>query len=168
MSLDALRDLLAAPLADSGVDLEDVEIAKAGRRHVVRVIVDTDGGVDLDTVADVSRTVSDLLDTPAAATLVPGPFTLEVTSPGVDRPLTSPRHWRRAKARLVAVTLSDGSTVTGRITGSDDTAATLDVDGAARTVPYADITRAVVQVEFGKLPVVDEAGVEDDDTAGGS
>ena len=78
------------------------------------------------------------------------PYTLEVTSPGVDRPLTQPRHWRRNAGRLVRVSCRDGSTVTGRIAGSDDEAASLDVDGTERRVAFADVAKAKVQVEFNR------------------
>jgi ribosome maturation factor RimP len=78
------------------------------------------------------------------------PYTLEVTSRGVDRPLTLPRHWRRNVDRLVKVTLTDGTALTGRITTCDDATATLDVDGAPRVLSYADVDRALVQVEFNR------------------
>ena len=108
-SAELVRTGLRGPLADMGVDLEDVEVVKAGRRHVVRVVVDRDGGVDLDLVASVSQRVSELLDAPPLSDQLPGPFVLEVTSPGVDRPLTEPRHWRRARGRLVQATMADGA-----------------------------------------------------------
>ncbi len=95
-----LLDLLAPVVAAAGYDLEDVTVTAAGRRSLVRVIVDADEGVDLDGVADVSRAVSNALDDGDAFA---GPFVLEVSSPGVDRPLTEPRHWRRARGRLVTV-----------------------------------------------------------------
>jgi ribosome maturation factor RimP len=129
----------------TGFDLEDVTVSPAGKRRVVRVVVDRDGGVDLDDVAEVARAVSDLLD--ADPDLLDGAYVLEVTSPGVDRPLTEPRHWRRAQGRLVTATLAD-ETVTGRVTASTDTDVTLDVDGTVRTLLQAEVTRAVVQVEF--------------------
>jgi ribosome maturation factor RimP len=129
----------------TGFDLEDVTVSPAGKRRVVRVVVDRDGGVDLDDVADVARAVSDLLDDNPE--LVDGAYTLEVTSPGVDRPLTQPRHWRRNQGRLVKVTIPD-ETLTGRITSSTDTEVTLDVDGTARTLLLAEVSKALVQVEF--------------------
>ena len=97
------RSALEQPLAELGVDVESVEVQKAGRRHVVRIVVDRDGGVDLDLVAEVSRRASELLDSPSLSDLLTGAFVLEVTSPGVDRPLTQPRHWRRAVGRLVVL-----------------------------------------------------------------
>lgn len=154
--MSALTAAVADVLADAGVDLEDLTVSAAGRRQVVRVIVDRDGGVDLDVVADVSKRVSELLERPEFAAQVPGPFVLEVTSPGVDRPLTEPRHWRRARGRLVEITRADGTSVTGRITGSDETAAIVDCDGALIEVPLADVTRAQVQVEFTRESAVAE------------
>lgn len=143
---------LRGPLADLGVDLEDLEIHRAGRRHVVRVVVDKDGGVDLDLVAEVSRLTSEVLDDPELAEQLPGAFVLEVTSPGVDRPLTEPRHWRRAAGRLVEATLGDGTTVTGRILPpSGDADVTIATEAGDRTVALADVSRAVVQVEFNRL-----------------
>lgn len=147
MSTAKLLQLLEPAVAATGFDLEDVTVSPAGKRRVVRVVVDRDGGVDLDDVADVARAVSDLLDD--NPDLVDGAYTLEVTSPGVDRPLTQPRHWRRNVGRLVKATLAD-ETVTGRITGSSDTEVTLDVDGTPRTLLQAEISKALVQVEFGR------------------
>ncbi len=81
----------------AGYDLEDLTVSRAGRRHVVRVLVDGDGGLDLDAVADVSRAVSARSTPPRrrGGEIVAGEYQLEVSSPGVDRPLTLPRHWRR-------------------------------------------------------------------------
>ena len=90
----ALLRLLEPVVAEAGFDLEDVLVTPAGKRRQVRVIVDGDGGVSLDDVAVVSQRVSAALDDSAA--MGSGPYVLEVTSPGVDRPLTQPRHWRRA------------------------------------------------------------------------
>jgi ribosome maturation factor RimP len=146
--MSALTTSVADVLAGMGVDLEDLSVSAAGRRQVVRVVVDRDGGVDLDLIAEISRQVSDLLDRPDLAALVPGPFVLEVTSPGVDRPLTQPRHWRRNVGRLVEVTSADGSVVVGRVLEADDVRAVLDSDGQAQDLPYASVGRAVVQVEF--------------------
>ena len=154
----AIGAAITQPLLAIGVDLESVSITKAGRRELVRVVVDRDGGVDLDTVAEVSRLVSDLLDGPELGAHLPGAFVLEATSPGVDRPLTQPRHWRRAIGRLVDVRLTDvrlnedvagGGSFIGRVQGvPDDTHAVLEVDGEQRSVAFADVRSAVVQVEF--------------------
>jgi ribosome maturation factor RimP len=143
---------LRGPLSDMDVDLEDVEVSKAGRRHVVRVVVDRDGGIDLDLVAEVSRLTSEILDSPEMAEQMPGAFVLEVTSPGVDRPLTEERHWRRAVGRLVETTLADGSVVVGRVlTAPTDGEVTISTEAGDRTVVIAEVTRAVVQVEFSRI-----------------
>jgi ribosome maturation factor RimP len=144
---ERLLALLRPVVTDAGYDLEDVTIAAAGRRSLVRVIVDADGGVDLDAVAEVSGAVSATLDD--AAGVLSGSYVLEVSSPGVDRPLTEPRHWRRATGRLVTTTL-DGAPVTGRITGVTDDGVTIDGRGEQRTVPWGALGRGRVQVEFGR------------------
>ena len=148
---DVLAAGLTSPLAAMGVDLEGVEVQKAGRRHVVRVIIDRDGGVDLDTVADVSRAVSDLLDAEPLAAVLSGPFVLEVTSPGVDRPLTLERHWRRATSRLVIVTMRDGTHVTGRVSGASAAELSLTVGDEALVLPWAEVDHGLVQIEFAKF-----------------
>jgi ribosome maturation factor RimP len=152
VSATRLAEVLAPVVATTGADLENVDVSKAGKRSVVRVVVDRDGGVSMDDVADVSRVVSDALDEldeadPSAL----GPsYVLEVTSPGVDRPLTAPRHWRRNVGRLVAVAMREGPNVVGRVSAADDDAVTLDVDGDERTVPLAVVVRGTVQVEFSR------------------
>jgi ribosome maturation factor RimP len=143
-----LAEALHPVLADSGFDLEDVMVSKAGSRSLVRVVVDRDGGVDLDGVADASRAVGNFLD--ADEDLVPGAYVLEVTSPGVDRPLTAPRHWRRNAGRLVAVTPREGKPFTGRILEADERAAVLDTDKGQQTVRLADVAKALIQVEFSR------------------
>jgi ribosome maturation factor RimP len=148
-----LLHLLGPVVSGAGYDLEDVAVTAAGRRSLVRVTVDADGGIDLDAVAVVSRLVSDALDADANAPGSPralaNSYVLEVSSPGVDRPLTEPRHWRRAVGRLVRVEVN-GSQVTGRIGSVDDSGVTLDVDGTARSVGFADLGRGKVQVEFNR------------------
>ena len=155
MSTSATRDRLAeqltGPIGALGLDLEAVDLTSAGKRRVLRVAIDKDGGVTMDDIADATREVSKLLDD----TDVMGQqaYTLEVSSPGVDRPLTLPRHWRRNTGRLVKVTFGEGEPVTGRITASDDEGAVLDVEGAVHRVEYAAVKRAKVQIEFKKETV---------------
>ena len=152
MSIDQTRDRLAGvitdPLAAVGLDVEAVELTPAGKRRMLRVAVDKDGGVTLDDIAEATKEVSRLLDD--SDVMGEQPYTLEVTSPGTDRPLTLPRHWRRNQDRLVKATLTDGGEVTGRILDSDESAATLDVDGDRREVAYADVAKALVQIEFNR------------------
>lgn len=131
------------------VDLEDVEITPVGRRSVVRVTVDRDGGIDLDLVAEISSAISGRLDN--APDLLSGAYVLEVSSPGVDRPLTEPRHWRRARTRLVTASLQDGSALTGRVLSADgDSAVVVDAMGDEHTVLFSDVHSALVQVEFNR------------------
>lgn len=155
---DAVRDQieqeLAAPLSALGLDVEAVELTPAGNRRILRIAVDGDEGVTLDDVADATKKVSQVLD--ASDVMGEQPYTLEVTSRGVDRPLTLPRHWRRNADRLVKVTTTDGQTMTGRIVGSSDDAATLDLDGSQRHLPYADVAKALVQVEFNRKTQSDD------------
>ena len=142
-----LLELLAPVVADTGYDLEDVTVTSAGRRSLVRVIVDADGGVDLDAVADVSRAVSDALDADAATPDFAGPYVLEVSSPGVDRPLTEPRHWRRAVGRLVQVQIGTAPSPAGSSTPatpasrSTSTAATREI-GAGRELGTRQASRS--------------------------
>ena len=159
-----LAGLIGPVVAAAGMDLESVRASVAGRRRLLRVVVDSDHGVSLDDAAEVSRDVSAALD----ATDVMGdmPYTLEVSSPGVDRPLTEPRHWRRAVRRLVRVKTGAG-TVQGRVLAADAAGVTLDIDGAEHRFGYGDLGAGAVQVEFGRLPDVelDElsgGGVDDD------
>ncbi len=143
---DRLTAVLAEPVGALGLDLEAVDLSKAGKRSVLRVAVDKDGGVDMDDIAEATKAVSDVLDD--SDLMGDGAFTLEVSSPGVDRPLTLPRHWRRNETRLVKVDLVDGDPVTGRIVAADESGATLDVGGSEQVVAYADVTRAKIQIEF--------------------
>lgn len=151
---DGLLDLLAPLVTSAGYDLEDVAVSSAGRRSLVRVIVDADGGIDLDAVATISRVVSDALDrdiedgTTLAHSLA-GSYVLEVSSPGVDRPLTEPRHWRRAAGRLVTAQ-TKGKTVTGRVVSVDDNGATFEIKGRQQWIAWSDLGRGKVQIEFNR------------------
>jgi ribosome maturation factor RimP len=160
---DELARLLEPVIHASGMDLETVRVSPAGRRRLLRLVVDADGGVGLDQIAEVSRELSARLDASGAMGEVP--YTLEVSSPGVDRPLTQPRHWRRAQGRLVSVSLApaDGNasssqtagarrtpTIEGRVLVAGETAVTLEVDGERLELDYAELGPGRVQVEFGR------------------
>jgi len=181
----AVQELLAGALDGSGVVLEEVSITPAGRRRVVRVVVDreldTTGDVtetvdslSLDEIAETTRTVSEVLDD--SDVLGEQPYTLEVTSPGVSRPLTAPRHFQRNVGRLVTLAVRDGAPVTGRITraGADDLTlaipAVKKAPGRDETFPYAVLDRAEVQVEFSRKddPIPAAAGPTDDADADAS
>ncbi|TDC59209.1 ribosome maturation factor RimP [Micromonospora sp. KC207] len=154
----------------AGYDLEDVSVSRAGRRHVVRVIVDADGGINLDAVADVSRAVSAALDAAeeAGGDILAGEYQLEVSSPGVDRPLTLPRHWRRNVGRLVKVTARAGDRqptgdrqVTGRVVEADDERVVLETDSGRVEFSHAELGPGRVQVEFHRLDEVADDELDD-------
>jgi len=142
-----IADVIGPVIAAAGMDLESVRVSAAGRRRLLRVVVDSDRGVSLDDAATISRKLSAALD----ATPVMGdfPYTLEVSSPGVDRPLTDPRHWRRAVGRLVQVTAEDAGSISGRVVAADADGVTLDVEGDRRRFGYTALGAGAVQVEFG-------------------
>ena len=144
-----LERLAEQCVAALGLDLEAVELSKAGKRRVLRVAVDADGGVPIESITEASRELSKALDT--SDVMGNQPYTLEVTSRGVDRPLTLPRHWRRNVGRLVVVRLVDGSRLRGRIAGMDDEdAVDVTVDGEPRRVPLADVDAAHIEAELTK------------------
>ena len=154
-SVDEARiaDVIRPVIAAAGMDLESVRVTAAGRRRLLRVVVDSDQGVSLDDAATISRELSAALDT--VAVMGDFPYTLEVSSPGVDRPLTDQRHWRRAVGRLVQVTVTDSGgarPVSGRVAAADADGVTLDVEGARRRFPYAVLGPGTIQVEFGRPP----------------
>ena len=153
MAMADTRDRLAAeltgPIGLLGLDLEAVDLTSAGKRRVLRVAIDKDGGVTMDDIADATREVSRVLDD--TDLMGRQAYTLEVSSPGVDRPLTLPRHWRRNTGRLVKVTFAEGGEqLTGRVTETDDDGAVLDVEGTERRLEYAEVKKAKVQIEFKK------------------
>ncbi len=145
---ERLRTVLVPRTTELGLDLEAVEASNLGRRRLLRLVVDKDGGVSLDDIADATRALSAAIDDSDA--MGERAYTLEVTSPGVDRPLTRPRHWRRNADRLVTVALRDGTRVTGRITRADDDTVVVAVDGSERTLAFADVAKATVQVELNR------------------
>lgn len=146
-------------VTDAGFELESLEDTRVGQRWLIRLIVDSDVGVGLDDIAAVSRAVSLVLD--QCDDLIAGPYTLEVTSPGVDRPLTQPRHWRRNRLRLVRVALVAGGELVGRIGDCNDEGVTLLVSGSLRRMRYAELHRAVVEVEFRQPPAAEIAALDE-------
>jgi ribosome maturation factor RimP len=163
---DQIRPAVEGPLSGLGLLVEDVAVTPVGKRRLVRIWIDRAVASDapetttatpplsLDEVADATRVVSEALDD----TDVMGEqaYTLEVTSPGVDRPLTEPRHFRRNVGRLVTLTPREGEPVTGRIVRAGEESvglelpATKKVPARSLDIAYADVSRAVVQVEFSR------------------
>ena len=148
-----VRAVIEPVIIRAGYDLEDMSLSRAGRRHLLRVLVDADGGIGLDDIAVVSREISQALDAAdeTEGEVLAGEYQLEVSSPGVDRPLTQPRHWRRNVGRLVAV-----NGLTGRVTAADDQGIVLD----DREIAYAGLGPGKVQIEFKRM---DEAQFEGDE-----
>lgn len=151
---ERVRDAIAPAVRAAGLFLEDVTVHPAGKRTLVRVTVDLEadrtGSLDLDQLAEVSRAVGAALD---ESDVVRGEHVLEVSSPGTDRPLSEPRHFARARGRLVAFVLTDGSQLTARVVAADDES--VEVEGG-RTIALADVARAKVEVELSRLDELDD------------
>ncbi|MET0763292.1 MAG: ribosome maturation factor RimP [Blastococcus sp.] len=174
---ERLAGWIAPVVGGAGYDLEDLVVTPAGRRSVVRVVVDRDQGVTLDDIAEVSRAVSEVLDQNDDG-MGRTPYVLEVTSPGVDRPLTEPRHWRRNVGRLVTVTVGPSGpadAVTGRVTAVEDAGVTIAVEAPGkpgakkrpptpRQIPWGELGAGRVQVEFGRADAVPDDAEHGDDT----
>jgi ribosome maturation factor RimP len=145
---DSLVRLLAPVVEAQGLDLEDVVVSQAGKRRQLRVVVDQDGGISLDTVAAVSTAVAAQLDDSDA--MGGSPYVLEVTSPGVDRPLTAPRHWRRNRTRLVKVATAEATALEGRLVEVDDDGIGVESDGVVTRLAWDRVASGRVQVEFNR------------------
>ena len=160
-----LAELIEPVTAAAGLDLESVRMSVAGKRRLLRIVVDGDHGVSLDDAADVSREISAMLD--GANALGEVPYTLEVSSPGVDRPLTEPRHWRRAVGRLVKVKVAGEGTVEGRILAADADGVTLDLATGERRLQLGELGAGAIQIEFGRIPdaELDQSEDADEDLA---
>jgi ribosome maturation factor RimP len=163
MNTADLEALVAPVAAAHSLEVDRLEVMTAGKRSVVRVFLDGDGpagrGPSLDEIAEATRSISAALD---AADITGGrPYTLEVSSRGVSRPLTEAKHFRRNTGRLVEFTLADGP-VTGRVQGVADDAVEVDVDGTSRRIPLAEVRRALVQVELNR-PVEGEDDEEEEE-----
>jgi ribosome maturation factor RimP len=151
---ERLRGLLEPLVAAEDLDLEEIEVSRAGRRGVLRVVVDSDEGVELDTCAELSRAISEKLD--ESDVMGEGEYVLEVSSPGADRPLSEYRHYVRAIGRLARLTLKDGGELVARILSVDDEGLDLEVPGlkgrkpTTRRVAFAEIAKARVELEFNR------------------
>jgi len=152
MSLhESLLEILTPVIEDAGFFLEQVQVTNPGSHRIVTCVVDGPKPLNLDEVTVVSRLISEILD---ESTLIDDSFTLEVTSPGVDRPLTLRRHWEKNLTRIITMVMSDGTTLTARLTELRDDDATFveNIKGRMKThtVVLADIKRANVEVEFNR------------------
>jgi len=158
-----LEPIVAEAVKTAGFDLDSFEVQQAGRRQLVKVVVDSDDGVGLDEVAEISRKVAAALD--ENEHVLASAYTLEVTSPGLDRPLSEPRHWRRARFRLVKITPAEGDAFVGRVGHAGVEAARVLVDGSIRDVRYREVEKAVVEIEF-KQPPAEDLKLLDADASG--
>ncbi|NVN54137.1 ribosome maturation factor RimP [Mycolicibacterium hippocampi] len=159
-------ELLEGEFARAGFDIEDVVIDASARPPRIAVVTDGDNGLDLDSVARLSRVASELLDGLDSAA-----YLLEVTSPGVERPLTTDKHFRRARGRKVEMTLADGETLTGRLGEATGSTVRLVLragargEFAVRDIDLDTVVKTVVQVEFSppdprELELAGQAGKE--------
>jgi ribosome maturation factor RimP len=158
-----LRRIIEPVVTDSGYYLEDLRLSRVGRRYIVRLTVDRDAGLDLDAVATLSGRVSTALDSAEQreGEVLPGEYELEVSSPGVDRPLTLPRHWHRNLGRLVSVR-AEGRQLTGRVRSADDDGVVLELDGAEERLPYSSLGPGRVQLEFSHAEGADDRDLPED------
>ncbi|MFE0044752.1 ribosome maturation factor RimP [Streptomyces albireticuli] len=167
---ERLRELLAPLVSARELDLEEVDVTTAGKRRVLRIVVDSDAGVELDECAEVSRAVSEKLDETDA--MGGAPYVLEVTSPGADRPLTEHRHYVRATGRLLKAQLTEGGELVARIVAVDDEGLDLEVPGVkgrkptARRLSFGEIAKARVEIEFNRKSVekAEKAADESDES----
>ncbi len=151
-------------LTACALELETVEVIPAGKRRLLRIVVDGDGpegrGPTLDEIAEATKAISTALDgSPAVGN---APYTLEVSSRGISRPLELPRHWRRNRGRLVQLSTRGGEQLSGRIERADDDGVDLDVSGQQRRIGFADVAKALVQIEFNR-PSTSEDEVDEID-----
>ncbi|MFG2562542.1 ribosome maturation factor RimP [Streptomyces sp. NPDC048496] len=151
---ERLRGLLEPLVSAKQLDLEEIEVSRAGRRRVLRIVVDSDEGVELDACAELSRAISEKLDETDA--MGEDEYVLEVSSPGADRPLTEHRHYVRATGRLAKLQLHEGGELVARIVAVDDEGLDLEVPGVkgrkptSRRVPFDGIAKARVEIEFNR------------------
>ncbi len=152
MKENAIASVVTPVVEGLGLEVDRIETMRAGKRVLLRISLDGDGpqgrGPSLDEIAEATRAVSAALDASAASGNAP--YTLEVSSRGVSRPLAEAKHYRRNIGRLVALTLAGGEKTTGRIVASSPDEVEIDIDGASRTVALSDISKAVVQVELNR------------------
>ncbi|MGW1050441.1 ribosome maturation factor RimP [Streptomyces sp. NPDC001118] len=151
---ERLRELLEPLVTSQGLDLEEIAVDSVGRKRVLRVVVDSDTGADLDAIADVSRALSAKLDETNA--MGDAAYDLEVGTPGAERLLTEQRHFVRATDRLVKFQLTEGGELVARILTVDDEGLDVEVPGVkgrkatARRLGFPEIAKARVQVEFNR------------------
>jgi ribosome maturation factor RimP len=147
--VDRVRDLVAPIVAEAGVELYDIE----HNGSILRILVDDHGGVAVGAIQQISRAVSRLLD---EVDPVPGHYTLEVSSPGLERPLRTEAHYRSAIGADVKIKLGPQVEGDRRLAGTlrsvDPHGFELEIDGGSRRVAFADVTKARTVFEWGPTP----------------
>jgi ribosome maturation factor RimP len=144
--VDRLWDSIEEFLAEERVELDDLELS--GR--TLRVVVDAEGGIDLDHITDVSRGVARLLD--ENEDLVPDSYNLEVTSPGLERKLRRPRHYQKAVGRPIRVRTTGGETVRGDVTEVDDEGFVVSADSGQIRIAFSEVAKARTVFELPSNP----------------
>ncbi len=171
VDVTSVTKVVQPAVIQTGYELEELGVKAVGRRYQVKVVIDGDGGLGLDAIAEVSRAISRALDDAeeSGRELFPGEYQLEVSSPGVDRPLTKPQHWRRNVGRLIKVKVAE-KTLTGRLTAANDQGITLEVSGIAHRLGFTGLGPGRVQIEFSRLEEISDSEMtefsdesEDDD-----
>ncbi|MFG2887189.1 ribosome maturation factor RimP [Streptomyces sp. NPDC048297] len=166
---ERLRELLEPLVTSQGLDLEEIAVDAVGRKRVLRVVVDSDTGADLDAIADVSRALSAKLDETNA--MGDAAYDLEVGTPGAERALTEHRHFARAVDRLVKFQLTEGGELVARILDVDDEGLDLEVPGVkgrkatSRRLGFPEIAKARVQVEFNRKDTKDTKDMKEEEEA---
>lgn len=145
---EKLNALIEEACKGAGVSLVECDMFQAGKRKTLRIYIDKPEGVTIDDCSSVSHALSDALD--VESDLIAGAYTLEVSSPGLDRPLKSVADFIRNKGRFIRVTRASGKPVTGKLLEADENSLTLTVKGNAGnvTIPRADVLVAKVDVQI--------------------
>jgi ribosome maturation factor RimP len=156
-NVDSIVQAVAPVVSALGIDLYDIEITGAGRARVVRVLIDQAGGIDLEAIAAATEAISPVLDSPPVDTMLTGPYALEVSSPGLERPLRTAAHFTRAAGETISVKLRAGETPARRVRGvvhdPGDTGFDLVLeDGSSERIEYGDIAQARTVFEWGPQP----------------
>jgi ribosome maturation factor RimP len=156
VDVDTIVRVLAPAVTDLGLGLYDVDVTGSGRARILRVMVDREGGVDLEAIAAATQAVSPLLDAPPLDAVISGPYALEVSSPGLERPLRTPAHFAGAVGETVSIKIRAGDEhgarrVRGVVTAADDTGFELTLDDATvQRVEYGSVTQAHTVFEWGE------------------
>jgi len=147
--IDRVRELIAPVVADVGAELYDIEF----NGGVLRILVDQEGGIDMGSIKTISRSSGRILD---EVDPIPGRYTLEVSSPGLERPLRTQHHYERAVGQPVKIKTFaevDGARrFEGTVVGATDDGFVLEIDGETRSFAYDNVSKARTVFEWGGAP----------------